>query len=166
MKSEALETLVGAAVVAVALAFLAFAYAGAGLGGASGGYRVSAQFDNSSGVNVGTDVRIAGIKVGTVVGQSLDPKSFQARLVMQLKPDVSLSDDTSAKITSEGLLGATFVALEPGGSESKLKDGSEISYTQGTVDMWNLISQAMFSKGKGGDSSGANPAGDAVQPKQ
>jgi len=162
MKSDALETVVGAAVVAVALAFLAFAYAGAGLGGAAGGYRVSAQFNNTSGVNVGTDVRIAGIKVGTVVGQSLDPKSYQARLVMQLKPDVSLADDTSAKITSEGLLGATFVALEPGGSDGKLKDGSEISYTQGTVDMWSLISQAMFSKGK----SGADTASDAAQPKQ
>ncbi len=159
MKSDALEIIVGAAVVAVALLFLAFAYSGAGAGGTSGGYRVSAQFDNIDGINVGTDVRIAGIKVGTVVGQSLDPKSYQARLQMQLRPEVKLADDTSAKITSEGLLGSKFVALEPGGAEGKLKDGSEISYTQGSVDMWNLISQAMFSKGKGGDTAGgAAPA--------
>ena len=161
MKSDALETLVGAAVVAVALAFLAFAWLGSGLGGTSGGYRVSAQFDNIDGITVGTDVRIAGIKVGTVVGQQLDPKSYQARLMIQLKPEVKLSDDTSAKITSEGLLGAKFVALEPGGSEGKLKEGSEISYTQGSVDMWNLISQAMFSKGKGPEAQGG-----AAQPKQ
>jgi len=159
MKSDALETIVGAVVVAIALSFLAFSYAGAGMGGTSGGYRVSAQFDNIDGINVGTDVRIAGIKVGTVVGQSLDPKSYQARLQMQLRPEVKLADDTSAKITSEGLLGSKFVALEPGGAEGKLKDGSEISYTQGSVDMWNLISQAMFSKGKGGDAAGgAAPA--------
>ena len=158
MKSDVLETLVGAAVVAVALAFLGFAWVSTGIGGTSGGYRVSAQFDNIDGINIGTDVRIAGIKVGTVVGQSLDPKSYQARLVMQLKQGVNLADDTSAKVTSEGLLGAKFVALDPGGSEGKLKDGSEISYTQGSVDMWNLISQAMFAKGKGADApSGAAP---------
>ena len=151
MKSEVLETIVGAAVVAVALLFLVFAYVGAGLSRGAGGYRVSAQFDNIDGINVGTDVRIAGIKVGTIVGQTLDPKSFQARLVMQLRPELTLADDTSAKITSEGLLGNKFVALEPGGSDGKLKDGSEISYTQGSVDMWSLISQAMFSKGKGSD---------------
>lgn len=160
MKSDVLETLVGAAVVAVALAFLGFAWVSTGIGGTSGGYRVSAQFDNIDGINIGTDVRIAGIKVGTVVGQSLDPKSYQARLVMQLKQGVNLADDTSAKVTSEGLLGAKFVALDPGGSEGKLKDGSEISYTQGSVDMWNLISQAMFAKGKGTDA----PAG-AAPPK-
>ena len=159
MKSDALETIVGGVVVVVAFLFLFFAWGAAGLGGASGGYRVSAQFDNISGINVGTDVRIAGIKVGTVVGQTLDPKSYQARLIMQLRPDVNLSDDTSAKITSEGLLGAQFVSLEPGGSDGKLKDGSEISYTQGSVDMWNLISQAMFSNGKGTDTNGADTQG-------
>lgn len=155
MKSDVLETIVGAGVVAVALLFLGFAYVGAGIGGASGGYRVSAQFGSIDGISIGTDVRIAGIKVGSVVAQSLDPKSFQARLVMQLPQDLSLADDTSAKVTSEGLLGAKFVALEPGGSDTKLKDGSEISYTQGSVDMWNLISQAMFSKGKGADAAPA-----------
>lgn len=165
MKSETfLETVVGAAVVAVAVLFLGFAYVGVGLGGPSGGYRISAQFDNIDGINVGTDVRIAGIKVGSIISQKLDPKSFQAKVVMQLRPDVVLADDTSAKVTSEGLLGAKFVALEPGGSDGKLKDGSEISYTQGSVDMWNLISQAMFSKGKGGDTA-ASPAPASTPPK-
>ncbi len=157
MKSNTLETLVGAAVIAATVFFFFFAYHAAGLGGPSGGYHVNAQFDNIDGIAVGTDVRVAGIKVGTVVGQSLDPKSFQARVQMLVQPQVQLSDDTSAKISAEGLLGAKFVALEPGGSESKLKDGSEISYTQGSVDLWSLISQAMFSsKGtKGGDGAAA-----------
>lgn len=164
MKSNALETLVGAAVIAVAVGFFLFAYRSAGLGGPGGGYHVIAQFDNISGIHVGTDVRVAGIKVGTVVGQSLDPKSYQARLDMLLQPGVQLSDDTSAKITSEGLLGAQFVALDPGGSDTKITDGGELSYTQGAVDLWSLISQAMFSN-KGGskpaDGGAAAPAPDA-----
>ena len=165
MNSKALETLVGAAVIVAAAIFFLFAYRTAGLGGPVGGYHVTAQFNNIAGVAVGTDVRIAGVKVGTVVGQSLDPKSYQARLDMLVQPQIQLADDTSVKITSEGLLGANFVALEPGGSDTKLADGGEISYTQGAVDMWSLISQAMFSKpAKSGDAPAA-PA-DGQQPQK
>ena len=147
MKSSALETLVGAVIIFLAIGFFTYAYKTAGLGGLTGGgYRVSAEFDNIDGVAVGSDVRVAGIKIGTVTGQSLNPKSYQARVDMVLNPGIILAEDTSAKITSEGLLGSKFVALEPGGSEEKLVEGSVISYTQGAVDIWSLISQAMFSK--------------------
>ncbi len=147
MKSSALETLIGAVIIALAIGFFGFAYKTSGMGGSGGGgYKISAEFDNVDGVNVGTDVRVAGIKVGSVVGQSLNPKSYQARIDMAIQPQVQLSDDTSAKITSEGLLGAKFVALEPGGSDAKLAEGGVISYTQGAVDLWSLISQAMFAK--------------------
>jgi len=159
MKSSAIETLVGAAVIGAALLFFAFAYRTAGYGGPSGGYHLIAQFNNIDGVSVGTDVRVAGIKVGSVVSQSLDPKSYQARINMILQPQVQLADDTSAKISSEGLLGAKFIALEPGGSDTKLADGGEISYTQGAVDMWSLISQAMFSKSNGSKQQDTAPAG-------
>ena len=147
MKSSVVETLVGAIIIAVAALFFLYAYKTAGLGGGVGvGYHVSAEFDNIDGVAVGSDVRVAGIKIGTVIGQSLNPKSYQARIDMILQPQVTLAEDTSAKITSEGLLGSKFVSLEPGGADQKLVEGSIISYTQGAVDIWSLISQAMFSK--------------------
>lgn len=147
MKSSALETLIGAVIIALAIGFFGYAYKTSGMGSnAGGGYKISAEFDNVNGVAIGSDVRVAGIKVGSVIGQSLNPKSYQARIDMAIQPQVQLSDDTSAKITSEGLLGANFVALEPGGSDGKLVDGGVISYTQGAVDLWSLISQAMFSK--------------------
>ena len=141
------ETLVGAAVVALAIGFFGFAYKTAGLGGASaGGYKVIAEFDNAEGINVGTDVRLAGIKIGTVTAQSLNAENYMARVEMTLQPTVKLSDDTAAKITSEGLLGGKFIAMDPGGSDVKLADGSVMTMTQGAVDIWSLISQAMFSK--------------------
>jgi phospholipid/cholesterol/gamma-HCH transport system substrate-binding protein len=153
MKSNTLETIVGAAIIAVAIGFFVFAYNAAGLGGgAAGGYHISAEFDNIDGVAVGSDVRVAGVKVGTVTGQSLNPKSYQARIDMVIQPNLILSDDTSAKITAEGLLGAKFVALEPGGSDVKVAEGGVLSYTQGAIDIWSIISQAMFSK------SGTKPA--------
>ncbi len=147
MKSSTLETIVGAAIIAVAVAFFTFAYNASGKGSSlGGGYHISAEFDNVDGVAVGSDVRVAGIKIGSVVGQGLNPQSYQARLDMLIQNNIELSDDTSAKITAEGLLGAKFVALDPGGSETKITEGGVLSYTQGAIDIWSIISQAMFSK--------------------
>jgi len=154
------ETVIGAAVILIAGAFFAYAYQTSGKGEGTGGYTVTAEFDNAAGVNTGTDVRLAGIKVGTVTGQSLNPENYQAVISMSIDPKVIFSDDTTAKITSEGLLGSSFIALEPGGSEVKLTDGGKISITQGAVDIWSLISQAMFDKGQSETSTtgGEKPA--------
>lgn len=159
MKNSTVETLIGAAVIFIAAAFFFFAYQTSGKGHASGAYRVSAEFDNAEGVSVGTDVRIAGVKIGSVVDFTLNTENFQANTVMELDPKVKLTDDATAKVTSEGLLGSKFIALEQGGSETMLADGGVISNTQGAVDIWSLISQAMFAN-KGPGDQGSAPAGD------
>ncbi len=146
MNNSTVETLIGAGVIAVAGIFLVFAYNTSGGGQSRGSYKVTAEFDNVEGVNVGTDIRMAGIKIGTVIEQFLNPANFQAVVGMSIDPKIKLTDDTSAKVTSEGLLGAKFISLEPGGSETTLADGGVITYTQGAVDIWSLISQAMFDK--------------------
>jgi phospholipid/cholesterol/gamma-HCH transport system substrate-binding protein len=149
-----IETLAGAAVIAIAAGFFAYASRTAGVGGGvANGYKIVAEFDNAEGVNVGTDVRLAGVKIGTVTGQSLNPENYMARVEMTLDPSISLADDTAAKITSEGLLGGKFIAMDPGGSETKLSEGSVLTVTQGAVDIWALISQAMFDRSKPADSS-------------
>ncbi len=157
------ETVVGGAVIAIAAAFLLYAVSATSSGvSGSGGYSLSAEFDNVEGVNVGTDVRLAGIKVGTVTGQTLNPDSYQARLNLSIDSSVTLTEDTTAKITSEGLLGGRFVALEPGGADTKLTDGGVISYTQGAVDIWSLISSAMFDRAKPAESK---PDSDGTAPE-
>ena len=162
MKNSTVETLIGAAVILIAAAFFFFAYQTSGKGHAAGAYRISAEFDNAEGVSVGTDVRIAGVKIGSVVDFTLNHQNFQADVVMELDPKVKLTDDATAKVTAEGLLGSKFIALEQGGSETILADGGVISNTQGAVDIWSLISAAMFNKGTpapaGGD-QGASPSG-------
>jgi phospholipid/cholesterol/gamma-HCH transport system substrate-binding protein len=88
---------------------------------------------------------------------------------MAIDPSVKLSEDSTARITSEGLLGSTFVALEPGGSDAMLANGGQIANTQGAVDIWTLVSQAMFESGKGKDKGGdeaAKPPGEAAPPAQ
>ena len=158
MKNSTVETLMGAFVVVIALGFLVFAYNGSNRSAAAEGFKVLASFDNVEGVNVGSDVRMSGIKIGTVISQSLDPENFQAKLVMAIDPSIKLAEDTSAKVTAEGLLGSKFVALEAGGSETLIADGGVISYTQGAVDIWSLISQAMFDKSGAKPPAGGAPA--------
>lgn len=167
LSAASFETVVGAAVVVLAAGFFFYASKTAGVGTASAsGYHVIAEFDNAEGINVGTDVRLAGIKIGTVTAQSLNTENYMARIEMTLDPSVQLSDDTAAKVTSEGLLGGKFIAMDPGGSDTKLAEGSVLTVTQGAVDLWSLISQAMFDRNKGGGTGGAAPeaappAGDA-----
>ena len=157
MKNSMFETLIGAVVIAIAATFFLFAYQSSGKGGTVGGYRLSAEFDNAEGINVGTDVRMAGVKVGTVLTMALNPENYQAAVTMTVDPKLKLTEDATAKVTAEGLLGSKFISLEQGGAEEKLADGGTISNTQGAVDIWSLISQAMFEK-SGTKTTDAPPA--------
>lgn len=153
MQSNLVETLIGAIVVVIAGVFLFYGYSNSGMRSA-GGYHVKAEFDRVDGLANGSDVRLSGIKVGTVVGQAIDQTNYQAVVTMSLAPDVKIPDDSSARITSEGLLGSNYIALSPGGSEEYLADGGEISFTQGSVDLMGLIGQAVFSAGGGKSDDG------------
>jgi phospholipid/cholesterol/gamma-HCH transport system substrate-binding protein len=161
MKENGIEALVGLAVVALAVWFALFAWHRTGGGGPKDAIRVNAMFPNASGVNVGTDVRVAGLKVGSVAAQKLDPASYQVAVTLAIDPTVKLPADSSAAITSEGLLGGTFITLQPGGATDVLKDGSTILDTQGSIDMMGLIGQ--FINKPGDSSAGQAPAGDAAQ---
>lgn len=146
MKDNLVETLVGAAVLAVAAMFVIYGYSVTETD-SSGGYRLSAQFDRVDGLTIGSDVRMSGIKIGTVTSLDLDPQSYYANAEFVIGAGIELPDDTSAKITSEGLLGGNYVSLSPGGSEDMLGADDEILYTQGSVDLIGLVSQALFSAG-------------------
>ena len=144
MKNSMVETLIGAAVIGIAAIFFFFAYTTSGVGKGQGGYKLTAEFENVEGINIGSDIRLAGIKIGSVVDQTLNAESYQAVLTMSIDRAVSLPDDSTAKVTSEGLLGSKFIALEPGGSDDKLKDGDQMSYTQSAIDLWGLVNQYLF----------------------
>ncbi len=145
MNNNMVETAVGALVILIAAGFFAFVYNTTDVGQGAGGYKVIAEFENVEGISVGSDIRMAGIKVGSVVDQKLDPKSYQAIITMSVADFVKLPDDTTAKVTSEGLLGSKFITLEIGGSETMIKDGDKLSYTQSALDIWSLINEFMFS---------------------
>jgi phospholipid/cholesterol/gamma-HCH transport system substrate-binding protein len=140
-RENAGEALVGLLVVLLAAWFVNFAWARTGGGTKAGAIHVTAIFPNASGVSAGTDVRISGLKVGSVLGLSLDPQSYQVKVEIALDPSVKLPSDSSASVTSEGLLGSTFVAFTPGGATTTLKAGDTITDTQGSMDLMALIGQ-------------------------
>jgi phospholipid/cholesterol/gamma-HCH transport system substrate-binding protein len=148
------EALIGLLVILFAAWFSWFAWGRVG-GAGSDATRVIAYFPNAAGVNVGTDVRIAGLKVGSVTAQKLDPTSFQVEATIAIDPKIKLPSDSSAAITSEGLLGSTYIALMPGGSPTPLKTGDTILDTQGSIDMMSMIGQ--FINRTGGEASGSTP---------
>ncbi|MCC6008912.1 MAG: outer membrane lipid asymmetry maintenance protein MlaD [Rhodobacteraceae bacterium] len=141
MAHNTAETALGAVVIAAAAGFLWFALQGEGRGlvGGAAAYEVTAQFRSVEGVGVGTDVRLAGVKVGTVTGITLDPTTFRAATRLAVRQGIALPEDSAALISSEGLLGGNFVELVPGGSDFMLRPGDEILDTQGAVSLITLL---------------------------
>lgn len=170
LKENLVEALIGVVVVALAAWFIAFAYNRTGGGIERGGYQVTALFSNASGVGIGTDVRVAGMNIGRVTNSSLDPQTWQAKLTFVLDPKVKLPADSSAAITSEGIMGGSFIALMPGGDPMMLKEGDQIIDTQGSVDLIGMIGQFINQTGNVGKDDdraaadiGAQPATGTVQ---
>ncbi|WP_420137825.1 outer membrane lipid asymmetry maintenance protein MlaD [Sphingomonas sp.] len=155
------EALVGLLVVILAVWFVMFAWDRTGGGERPGSTKISVIFPNASGVSAGTDVRISGLKVGSVTGLTLDPQSYQVKVAVALNPDVKLPADSSASVTSEGLLGSTFIAFTPGGSPTPLKTGDTVTDTQGSMDLMALIGQFINKpsgdKPAAGDNATATP---------
>jgi phospholipid/cholesterol/gamma-HCH transport system substrate-binding protein len=111
-------------------------------------------------------VRISGIKIGSIVGETLDSKTFLARLRLSIDPSVKLPDDTVAEIVSAGLLGDKYLSLVPGGSETLIPAGGQIKYTQSSVTLENLIGQMIFSSsGSKKPAEGEAPSEQQGQPQ-
>jgi phospholipid/cholesterol/gamma-HCH transport system substrate-binding protein len=144
MKGNVIETVMGAVVLVVAALFLFFAYNTSQLRSVKG-YELTADFERIDGIRDGGDVRVSGIKIGSIVAQTLDPKTFLAKLQLSIDPSVKLPDDTVAEIVSAGLLGDKYLSLVPGGSDTLIPAGGRIKYTQSSVTLENLIGQMIFS---------------------
>jgi phospholipid/cholesterol/gamma-HCH transport system substrate-binding protein len=140
------EMLAGAVVLVVAAGFLVYALANTGRT-SLGGYTLSGRFDSISGLGVGSDVRIAGIKVGSISSTRIDPKTYQAVVSFSVERAVQLPKDSSAQVTSDGLLGGAFLALVPGGDEQMIPDGGVVQITQGAVSLEDLLGKFIFSVG-------------------
>ena len=159
------ETLTGAVVLVIAGGFLVFAIAHSGERAGSG-YPLTARFQRIDGLGVGSDVRVAGVKVGSVTATAIDRKTFEAVVTLTVADDIKLPSDSGAVITSDGLLGSKYLALAPGGDDHDLPPGGAIKITQSSVNIEDLLGKFVFSManmsntsktdGKGGAEGGAS----------
>lgn len=143
MNRNIIETVMGGVVLLVAAGFVTLAFKSSSLNTDSG-YEVMANFDNASGLGPGSEVRMSGVKIGTVTSQTLDPDTFFAVVRIDIDESVKLPTDTSARIIADGLLGSNFIALEPGGEEEMIPPGGEISFTQGAINVVDLLARFIF----------------------
>ena len=145
-KRNAGELIAGAIVLAVAAGFLGYAVANTGRSPVAG-YTLHAAFDNISGISVGSPVRLAGVQVGSVTGARIDTQTYRAVLTFTVQRSLQLPDDSSAQITTEGLLGGNSLSLTPGGSEKMIADGGQITITQSAANIEDLLGKFIYNVG-------------------
>lgn len=163
-----IETITGAAVLAVAVWFITYFYNNVNPAGIAGGYVLKAKFEQADGVGIGTAVKIGGVKIGVVSKQSLDTSTYQAVLDLSIKNDIHIPTDSSIKVASEGLIGEKYLQITPGGDEQMLKVNEDIHYTQSSVNLESLISKMMFNSSDSNSSKDpkheASPVSEPVVP--
>lgn len=158
-RSAYIESVIGLIVLAVAGAFLYYAYGVSGATTGADSYRIGAVFGRVDGVTVGAEVRIAGVKVGAVSGNGLNVETYEADIELMINGDVPIPEDSVAKVVADGLLGGVHIAIEPGASEIMLEPGDKITITQGSVDLLGLAVQAFTSPNGGSSNAGEADAG-------
>lgn len=158
MSRNIVETVLGAIVIIVALGFLVWAYARSDAGGGDG-YELAASFDQLGGLEVGDEVRISGIEVGSVVSQSLDPQTYRATVRFSVREGIELPADSSVAINSTSLLGGKYLSIVPGAEDVLLADGDKVSFTQSAINLEDLVGQFIFGSagGEGGGAAAATP---------
>lgn len=152
MGRNVIETMMGAVVILVAALFILISYESGNIEPAGKTYKLISRFRDVGSVAIGGDVRVGGIKVGSISNQYLDPKTYMAILEFSISDTVKLPEDTTAAIVGDGLLGGKYIALQPGGDDNMLSAGDEIKYTQDAVSIEQLIGKFAFGGVDGKDS--------------
>ena len=151
MSENTTEVIVGGVVLAAAVGFLVYAGQMTGFSTGQAEYPLTASFRSADGVDVGTDVRLAGVKIGRVTALELDPETYRAETEFTVRDGIEVPDDSAVAVSSEGLLGGNYVEILPGGSPFALSAGDEIEFTQGSVSLISLLMK--FVAGDSEDSS-------------
>lgn len=149
MQRNVLETVMGAVVLLAAAAFLFIVYTASGVREAGNGYHLYMRLDQGGSITPGTDVRAAGVKVGTVVKQEFDAENFQAVITLDISGNVKLPTDSSANVDQDGLLGNAYVNLQLGADDTMLKDGDTFRHATGALSLNKLIGMALSGSGGG-----------------
>lgn len=158
MRHNIIETVLGAIVLLIAGVFLLYSST-ATKAGAVSGYQVSVRFNEIGALKKGNDVRIGGVKIGSIKSIDLDPATYQAKVTMSIEDDVKIPVDTAARVSSESLMGGAYVALDVGGDENTIRPGGSVKYAQDAQNLEQLLGKFIFSQAdKDGEKTDEKPA--------
>ena len=143
MNKKPVETIMGLVALVVATLFMLFAYRVSDLQVVKG-YEVTARFLKTGGLNTGADVRINGVKVGTVTAQKINPLDYMVDVKMSISPEIQLSADSTISIAGDGLMGDKFIKIDPGKEEKKLTNGSVVENTKDAKSLEDLVGEIIF----------------------
>ena len=148
MKNNKFETLIGTLVIIIAILFLSFASKITNSKqNVAGGYDIVAIFDNIDGINIGSDIKIAGVKVGSVSNIKLND-NYKAELTLKMPKDLNVPLDSIFKISTSGLIGSKFINVKIGAEEEYFKNGDKADFTESSMDLEDLISRFIFNTEK------------------
>jgi len=147
MKKNVFETVIGFIVLICASGFLYFALRISNTQTIHG-YNLKAKFENIEGILPGSDVKIGGIKIGSVISQKVDSATYEATIIFEVNDEIKIPSDSSVKISSGGLMGSKFIKIEPGADDTSLEDGDQIMFTQSAIDLEDLIGRFVFNNDK------------------
>lgn len=150
MNKKPVETIMGIVVIFVAAFFLYFAYQVSDLQVVKG-YDINARFLKVGGLNVGSDVRINGIKVGTVIAQNLAPEDYVADVKLSISSNIQLPKDSVVSVVSDGLVGNKFIKIEPGKSKEFLQNGDTVANTKDFKTLEDMVGEIIFMVTDNGD---------------
>jgi len=160
MKRSLVETAIGALVIVVAAVFLFYAYQNSSLTTA-GGYEVKAEFLSVGGLTSGSDVRVGGVKIGSVTGLSLDQEDYLAVVTLSIDESVKLPTDTEISVVSDGLLGGRYVSLRPGPAREMVAAGGMLTNVRDAATIEDILGRAIFVvANQAGDENAGAAAGD------
>ena len=127
------------------------------LSSSKSGFQVTAEFDNIGDLKSGAPVTMSGVRIGEVESVGINPRDYRALVTMRIDAKYNqIPDDSDASINTQGLLGGQYVALGPGGSDTYLKNGSTIQFTQSAIVLENLVNKLFANfAGKSESSSSA-----------
>ena len=143
MNKKPVETIMGIVVLVVATLFMMFAYRVSDLQVVKG-YEIKARFLKVGGLNTGADVRINGIKVGTVISQEINPLDYIVDVGLSILPNIKLPEDSVISVAGDGLMGDKFIKIDPGKSEEKLMPGSEIKNVKDAKSLEDMVGEIIF----------------------
>ena len=148
MKNNTFETLIGALVIIVAILFLSFASKITNnKQNVASGYDIIAIFDNIDGINIGSDIKIAGVKVGSVSNIKLND-NYKAELILKMPKNINIPLDSIFKVSTSGLIGSKFINVKIGAEEEYFKNGDKADFTESSMDLEDLISRFIFNTEK------------------